>query len=1002
MNVHVEMQDADAAREESIQYGRSTLTEEEMNENYPNRPHNVHKTLLFNELVTLLFDPLLEIKKQPAKSAMARKKQGPHGPTILGPAEKKRQTVEKFFGKWRQQVGDDIYPVMRLMVPARDRDRAMYGLKEATIAKLFIKIIGIDRNSDDAYNLIHWKLPGKKAASTAGDFAGRCYEVLSKRPWRTGPSTLTIAEINEGLDKLSIASKDEDQQPILQQFYEDLNPEELMWLIRIILRDLKIGGTENTFFDFWHPDANNLFNISSNLRRVCWELFDPSVRLEGDKCDITLMQCFRPMLAAFQQHSFEVSVRKMHLTAEDPEFWIEEKLDGERIQLHMCEDDSMPGGMRFGFWSRKSKDYTYLYGSGLEDSSGALTQHLKEAFKSNVRNIILDGEMITWDMEMDRIVNFGTLKTAALSEGRNPYTNGQRPVFRVFDCLLLNNKSLTNYTLRDRRNALSAAVIGVHRRLEIHEYTVAQGAADIEPALRRVVAEASEGLVLKSPRSSYALAMRNDNWVKVKPEYMTEFGEALDCVVVGGYWGSGRRGNTLSSFMCGLRVDEAQIKKGANAQKCYSFFKVGGGMARSDYDNIAQRTEGKWIGWDDKRPPTDWIELAGKNYAQYEKPDVWIKPQDSVVLEVKAASVGTTDQFRTGFTLRFPRFKRLRDDKSWKEALSINEFIQLKIDAEKQQAQKSFEVDNERKQHRISTRTRKKPLTVMGDNLEVKTPYAGPSTKVFEGLTFFIATEALKPWKKTKSELEQMVKANGGAITQKRDLPDVVVVADRFVMTVRSIEKDNLVSIVRPSWIFHCIEQNSMDVGKERFLLPMEPSHMLHIADKDREMIAQNVDEFGDSYCRDITVEDLKIVPEHEINHKLLLAQFKEHNPDLAESPGWMFNGLVVYFDKVDKTIDQLDGDTKPEDEAGYDLDTKLAGHIVHFSGGRIAGDLDDTGITHVVVGGDENRLREICGRNSLKSRIPRLVTMDWIRESWKEDSLLDEESAHVEVLVKY
>lgn len=35
---------------------------------------------------------------------------------------------------------------------------------------------------------------------------------------------------------------------------------------------------------------------------------------------------------------------------------------------------------------------------------------------------------------------------------------------------------------------------------------------------------------------------------------------------------------------------------------------------------------------------------------------------------------------------------------------------------------------------------------------------------------------------------------------------------------------------------------------------------MLHIADKDREMIAQNVDEFGDSYCRDVTVEDLKSV----------------------------------------------------------------------------------------------------------------------------------------------
>lgn len=158
---------------------------------------------------------------------------------------------------------------------------------------------------------------------------------------------------------------------------------------------------------------------------------------------------------------------------------------------------------------------------------------------------------------------------------------------------------------------------------------------------------------------------------------------------------------------------------------------------------------------------------------------------------------------------------------------------------------------------------------------------------------------------------------------------------------------------------------------------------------------------------------------EQEINHELLLAQFKEHNPDLAETPGWMFNGLVVFFDK-EKTSKLLEGDDKPEEESGYDLDTKLAGHIVHFAGGGLAGDLDDPTITHVVVlvGSDENRLREIRGRNSLsvfptsafsdtntafrKSRIPRLVTLDWICESWKEKTLLDEESMHRQIHVKY
>lgn len=313
----------------------------------------------------------------------------------------------------------------------------------------------------------------------------------------------------------------------------------------------------------WHPDGEALFSVSSSLRRVCWELTDPSVRLEGDEAGLSLMQCFQPQLAQFQMHSFPKMVECMRPTEDDPEFWIEEKLDGERMQLHMIEDESIPGGRRFAFWSRKAKDYTYLYGSGFEDETAALTKFIKDAFNPQVRNIILDGEMITWDPENDMMVPFGTLKTAALSEQTNPYENvGHRPLFRVFDCLYLNDKDITKFTLRDRHKALEASIKDVHRRIEIHKYEKATDASAIEPLLKKVVAEASEGLVLKNPRSIYRLNSRNDDWLKVKPEYMTEFGESLDVLVIGGYYGSGRRGGALSSFLCGLKVSQNHIAKG--------------------------------------------------------------------------------------------------------------------------------------------------------------------------------------------------------------------------------------------------------------------------------------------------------------------------------------------------------------------------------------------------------------------------------------------------------
>ena len=64
-----------------------------------------------------------------------------------------------------------------------------------------------------------------------------------------------------------------------------------------------------------------------------------------------------------------------------PEFWIEEKLDGERMQMHMRDGE-------FRFWSRKAKDYTYLYGSACVmdgEEGGSLTRYLGEAFHEGVR-----------------------------------------------------------------------------------------------------------------------------------------------------------------------------------------------------------------------------------------------------------------------------------------------------------------------------------------------------------------------------------------------------------------------------------------------------------------------------------------------------------------------------------------------------------------------------------------------------------------------------------------
>jgi DNA ligase-4 len=378
--------------------------------------------------------------------------------------------------------------------------------------------------------------------------------------------------------------------------------------------------------------------------------------------------------------------------------------------------------------------------------------------------------------------------------------------------------------------------------------------------------------------------------------------------------------------------------------------------------------------WDPKRPPTEIVELAGGD-KQHEKPDVWIYPKDSVVLSVKAASIHTTEQFKSGLTLRFPRFKKLRDDKDWKSALSVVEFRQLKSQIDEEQQEKQFKIDDERRKRSI--RKRKREVVIQGQDEVLSTPYAGPATKVFEGLNFFIMTDALKPIKKSKAELEQLVKANGGNVVASDKDSSTIVIADRNLVKVASIQKRNERNLIRPAWLLDCVKQSEIDVGRPTFLLPLEPEHLFYTMSSDTGKFDDNVDEHGDSYARDVTPEELlalfKRMPstlEDEFVSADLLEQLNEHCRDLDFMPGLMFHGVKVFCAGVSAEVMR----------------------ILAFEGGEISDSLDDEQLSHVVVSEGSQGVKELRKTISSRKVIPRIVSTAWVLDSWKEKTKLDEE----------
>jgi DNA ligase-4 len=570
--------------------------------------------------------------------------------------------------------------------------------------------------------------------------------------------------------------------------------------------------------------------------------------------------------------------------------------------------------------------------------------------------MVLDGEMITWDPIQDAPVPFGQLKSAALEEKVNPLNvHGYRPLYVIFDIVFLNGKSLTNYSWNDRRKVLSRVVKDIPRRFEKHKYSTGRISADIEKALRAVIASGSEGLVIKDMNSIYGVSERNDSWIKVKPEYMNEFGEELDCLIIGGYYGEGSRGGRLASFLCGLRVDSDPTQP-----KFHSFCRVGGGLAASDFARIRQLTEHKWKKWDYKRPPREFYELAGDE-RQSERPDEWIAPSDSVVIQVKAASVSSSDTFRTGVTLRFPRFQRMREDKDWTTALSYQSFEELRRTAEKDQHKKVMEPT---KRRRLIAR-QAKVQEIVGQVDYFALHSRQKSGQLFDGKRFSVLTGSQKI---KKQALEALIVENNGILTQNVDQPDVIVVADREVVQVSVVKKKANKDIVKPQWILDCIENGR--------IMPFEPKRMLYVTSYSKEAIFAQIDEYGDSYISNTTPSELSNVLKdidstNDMNVSLddIVRELRQVLPD--DLPGWMFADCNIFIDS-----------TSP-----YPISTVKT--LIEFGRGKVSPNMSSS-LSHVIVkSNDKGRAKEIRQKISRWKRIPHIVGPNWIIDSLENSTQL-------------
>lgn len=864
--------------------------------------------------------------------------------------DSKKSLLKSFISHWRsshrrlhgsQKTPDSFFLAMRMLLPSLDNERLSYGMKETFLAKYYIDALGISKDSKDAKLMLNFRAP-MSAKQDAGDFASVAYSVLKNRCPEKG--TMTLFDLDKALDAIAQANAEKERhtiKTILQKIIRNSSALEQKWILRIILKEMKIGINENSILPTFHPDALELYNVCNSLLKVCLDLHDENTKL--NEAELILGTPFRPMLG---QRVNMVEVEKM---MGNSEFFIETKIDGERMQLHK-------DGEEFHYFSRNSIEYTKQFGASRH--RGTLTPYIADHFKSNLQSCILDGEMVGYDEESNGFV----LKAANIDVKSDYIGDNIHPCFVVFDVLMINEEKLANVPLHERIKKMGRVFDTCESRIQVVERKIGRSMDDVVTAINYAIDHREEGIVIKVPQSTYKPSKRKGSgWLKLKPEYLEGVGDDLDLLVIGGSYGSGHRRGLISHFLLGVSMtsDDSSEKP----TKFMTFGRVGSGYTAKELREVSKKLDPHWKLFDQNKPPKNILFSDGFK----EKPDVWIEPENSIIVQIKAAEITVSGKYKAGCTLRFPRLEKFRDDKPWYDCMSATELEDLRNMADGKISYKLTDGNESSPSKKRRVVARVERARTIADHLKsADLTDVKEISQLFTGKEFCIING---PSDFSKHDIEKKVVELGGLIVQNPTVNTMCIIAEKENFRVKTIKKTGNHDVVHASWIINCFQKKS--------LIPYTIDKMLYTTEKTNSLLHESFDKYGDSFTED--TDENKLV--------CVFSNIKE-TIDLMK-PNHITNLKRKYFDNSQykySLFQNLKMYVCPSSTKSNDLEFVTLEFKLH--GGKVMTDLVEDETTHVLI--DSN-----CTDSEVEDTIqswlikPAVVLSNWIVESIEVGELL-------------
>jgi DNA ligase-1 len=467
--------------------------------------------------------------------------------------------------------------------------------------------------------------------------------------------SLTVDEVYTGLDTIARASgpgavgrKVDGLAALLRR----ATSVEARYLVRTATGNLRLGLGDMTILDAlaiaWggsaaaRPAIERGYNLSSDLGEV-------AARLAGGGLDAVRdfepepFHPVRPMLAGRLRSADAILAQLGGRCA------VEFKYDGLRLQIHKRGDEVR-------LFSRRLEPITDQYPDVIE--------LVREQVRAE--SAILEAEAVARDPDTDELLPFQELVRRKRKHGVAAAAEATPVSLAAFDLLVVDGEDLTDRDYPLRRARLEQ-VISAQPRFRPAERQIVSSVPELEAYFELAISAGTEGLVCKSlaPDSVYRAGARGWLWIKFKRDYVSTLADTVDLVVVGAFYGRGRRAGTYGSLLLAAYDPAADLFR--TVTRCGTGFK--------DEELAALPARLAPFALPHRHPRVD-ATLT---------PDVWFAP--SMVLEIAGSEltlspVHTADwgavKPGAGLAIRFPRFTgRWRDDKAPEDATTTDELLEM-------------------------------------------------------------------------------------------------------------------------------------------------------------------------------------------------------------------------------------------------------------------------------------------------------------------------------------